>query len=166
MRNNRNAAALGRYFAGLLAIVLCVILPLQYIAKTEAESVGANTQAALDRMVSDVCRAKRITEADYLTLIEAIGNSGAIYDVDIMVGTKRYGLDEADDTRFDTPMMSYTNEILDTIAADGYFPLSSGDSVTVRIKAKSKSSASKIANAFLQTHIEPEEYISGWIAGK
>lgn len=165
MKQNRNAAALGRYVAGLLAIILCVILPLQYIAKTEAESVGANTQAALDRMVSDVCRAKRITEADYTTLMEAIGASGAVYDVDIMVGTKRYGMDEADDTRFDTPMMSYTNEILDVIAADGYWPLNSGDSVTVRIKAKTKSSASRIANAFLKTHIEPEEYISGWIAG-
>ena len=163
MRKKRNAAAIGRYFAGLLAIVLCAVLPLQYIAKTEAESVASNTQAALDRMVSDVCSARQITEMDYVKLMEVLGASGAVYDVDIMVGQKLHGIDDTDDTRIDVPLMYYTNEILSEIETNGAFYLSKGDSVTVKVKERSKSSVSKIANAFLNTHIEPDEYISGWI---
>lgn len=163
MKYKRNAAAIGRYFAGLLAIVLCAVLPLQYIAKTEAESVASNAQAALDRMVSDVCKARSITEMDYIRLMEVLGASGAVYDVDIMVGQKLHGIDDDDDTRVDVPMMVYTNEILSEIETNGAFTLSKGDSITVRIKERTKSSASKIANAFLSTHIEPDEYTSGWI---
>lgn len=163
MKHRRNAAAIGRYFAGLLAIVLCAVLPLQYIAKTEAESVNANAQAALDRMVSDVCKARRITEMDYVKLMEVLGASGAIYDVEIMVGQKLHGIDDTDNTRIDVPMMTYTNEVLSMIETSGEFPLSVGDSVTVKIREREKSAASKIANAFLSTHIEPNEYISGWI---
>jgi hypothetical protein len=163
MKQKRNAAAIGRYFAGLLAIVLCAVLPLQYIAKTEAESVASNAQAALDRMVSDVCKQRMITEADYIKLMEVLGASGAVYNVEIMVGQKLHGIDDSDDTRIDVPIMTYTNEILSAIETTGSFPLSKGDSVTVKITERSKSSASKIANAFLSTHIEPNEYISGWI---
>lgn len=163
MRHKRNAAAIGRYFAGLLAIVLCAVLPLQYIAKTEAEAVASNAQAALDRMVSDVCKAGQITEMDYIKLMEVLGASGAVYNVEIMVGQKLHGIDDSDDTRIDVPIMTYTNEILSEIETSGAFHLSKGDSVTVKITERSKSSASKIANAFLSTHIEPTEYISGWI---
>lgn len=162
----RNGAELGMFIAGLLAIVLVVMLPLQYIARTEAESVSSNTQAALDDMVARVQGTHRFTEKDYADLMEAVGVSGAVYTLEISAGTRYYGADGDDGTRTDVPIMTYTNEIIDTVCSEGSYGFSPGDTVTFRLVRKSSSGISRIANSIVETGIEPQEFISGGVVGR
>ncbi len=162
----RNGGQIGIFVTGLIAIVLVVILPLQYIAKTQAESVNSNTQAILDDMVARVQSTHKFTEKDYLNLMETINISGAVYDLEISTGTRYYGIDDADDTRIDTPIMTYTNEIIDEISANGYYEFGPGDTITFRLVRRTSSAASQIANSLLDTSIEPTEFISGGVVGR
>lgn len=162
----RNSAELGRYLAGLIAIVLVVIFPVRYIAKTGAESVDSNTQAALDDMVARIQASHRLTEKDYTDLMEAVNVSGAVYMLEISAGTRFYGSEDGEEVRLDTPMMTYTNEIIDTICMNGSYEFGPGDMVTFRLVRKTESPASRIANAVFATSVSPSEFISGGVVGR
>lgn len=161
----RNRSEIGRYAAGLIAVILLTIFPLRYLGAAEKGSAESHIQSALDGFVAECQDNGRITEEDYRRLRQDISASGAVFEFEMSVGTSYYGMDDAGNM-VTTRTFIYTGDIVDELADSGVYELNEGDTLTVKLTAKTETTPEKCANLLFRTDVSTGIYTSGCLIGR
>ena len=161
----RNRSEIGRYAAGIIAVILLTIVPLRYLGAAEKGSAESHIQSALDGFVSECQDSGRITEDDYSRLRREISASGAVFDFEMSVGTSYYGMDDAGNT-VTTRTFIYTGDIVDELADSGVYELNDGDTLTVKLTARTQTTPARCANLLFKTDVSTNVYTSGCRIGR
>ena len=145
---------IGRYAAGLIAVVLLVLFPVKYRGLSLAEREENAVQAALDETFARIRSDGQITLEHIEGLRAGISVSGIPHDIYIEIGTVIVGKSEKVIT------VRYTEEIMAEL--DG------GGSIDVRYclvsltaRPLKKSFGEAVANMFWDSYVSEGEKVSG-----
>lgn len=163
----RNMTAIGRLFAGVLAILVITLVPLRYKAIRVTIAEKSRIRACLSETVSDVIRDGRITQSD----LERLSSYGR-YRVELTTGEREepvYPYRGVDRALFgeDDDIYGYVltppgdNEL--RMAREGEIRLKYGDVFTVRLIQKESTVTERIANTLVNGIIIDEDMTDGGV---
>lgn len=155
--DDRNNAEIGRFFAGILGIVLLVMVPLRSVAVSEAETAKAYAETSVDEFVEEAGYSGRILLADYERLINRLESTGTVYEVEICVSE-----DLVTEEGVRLFQVSYTEEVLENLYAGMEYGLPPGTALSVYINPLKESVAERIAEMFMGNPGMRKGYCAGW----
>ena len=77
--------SLGRFMAILTAIVLIMLLPLQYMAQMHDINIESYAKSQTSEFAHKIRHERKITKADYEKYINSINKKGMYYDIEIEI---------------------------------------------------------------------------------
>lgn len=87
--------SLGRFMAILTAIVLIMLLPLQYMAQMHDINIESYVKSQTSEFAHKIRHERKITKADYEKYINSINKKGMYYDIEIEISHPITGKDIA-----------------------------------------------------------------------
>ncbi|MCR5728415.1 MAG: hypothetical protein K6G24_13235 [Lachnospiraceae bacterium] len=152
---------LGRFVAGLLAVMVIVLLPLKLTGISEARRNENALEYALCLFYDGVSTRGKVTEKDFSELINMISFSGINCYVEIEMGTIIYGKEQS------VIEVSYTDELIGMIESSGDEGLDLKNRIlTVRAVQNRENLSMRLANMFWDS-FRPETVVTvgGYIHG-
>ncbi len=145
---------IGRYVAGLIAVVSLVLLPVKYKGLSLAEREENAVQAALDETFAKIRSDGRITLEHIEALRAGIAISGIPHDIEIEVGTVLVGKSEKVIT------VRYTEEIMAELTGGGSIDVRHC-LVSITADPLRTSFGEALANMFWDSYVPVREKVSG-----
>lgn len=146
---------LGRFAAGMLAIVLISVFSLKSMGIKEAKRSENMIDLALEEFVCLVLKTGRITKEDFDELMDRVSLSGLGCIVDITVGTVIYGrtgnMIEA----------AYTDEVLLALSGPGGELDMTGRMLTISAVPVRKGLGAGLANLLWASYVPKEIFVHG-----
>jgi len=145
---------IGRYVAGLIAVVSLVLLPVKYKGLSLAEREENTVRAALDETFARIRSDGEITLEHIEGLKAGISISGIPHDIEIEIGTVMVGRSEKVIT------VRYTEEIMAELMGGGSIDVRHC-LVSLTARPLNKSFGEALANMFWDSYVPEGEKVSG-----
>jgi len=145
---------LGRYAAGMTAVILLILLPVKYRAFSLASKEENMVISALDNAFMEIGINGEITPEIIEKLISGISGSGISYDIEIEIGILLTGKNEKVLT------VLYSEDVLRELEVSGRINVKKC-LVTLRAKAINSGTGEKLANMFWTSRIREETLVRG-----
>lgn len=148
---------IGRFFAGMLAILMLCIIPLRNAAIGSDNAAIRLAEIIADEFVEEAGYSGRISQEEYERFCRRLHGTGTVYEIDLF-SAEHLVTEDGEDIY----QVLYTDELLDLIYGGEGFCLTGNASLTVKIRPATVSVAASLANFLISGPTYGKEYITGW----